>query len=258
MTAIGTKDRQGYQMIGGSLLVVVIGIALTMRSTTSTCTSAAARKSVMIFDQSEKVSLQTVDEILQRARSWVRDSVQVGELLSVYQVTGESDSSLRSVFSHCKPKRGTDANRWFENPSRIETRYQRLFASPLDSAINLQFPPSDRTPLAQSLIDISLTSQLRDASSASLLVFSDLLENDRGFSIYSCRSPQEVIPKFLATRTGMTGRPTFRNTRVKLHIIPRKGLTKLQVQCRDRLWTWFFGDSTGDLASLEVSYLPGI
>jgi hypothetical protein len=56
---------------------------------------------------------------------------------------------------------------------------------------------------------------------------------------------------------GATERPTFKNTKVYLHIIPRLDIARTTLQCRDSLWVWFFGDNAGDNAGLELDYLPG-
>jgi hypothetical protein len=259
VTTRSKKDQQGYRIIGATLLVTSLGIAGSIISSPKpTCSNNPPHKTVIVLDQSEGGAQQTLDAIGDRARRWLHDSVSIGELVSIYPVSARSDTALRSVFSYCKPKRGIEANHFFESPRRIEAVYQARFAAPIDSILRMPFLASTRSPLAQALIDLSLSASLKADSTASLLIFSDLLENDRGFSVYSCSSVDEVIPKFLASRIGMTGRPTFRNTRVRLHVIPRRGLTPLQVKCRDRLWAWFFGDNAGDLASLDLSYLPGI
>lgn len=253
------KDQQGYMIIGASVAVAFLGIVISiLLPPKPTCDENPPRKTIIVLDQSEGIAQQTAEEIRKRARFWVQDSVQTGELVSIYPVSARSDTALRSAFSFCKPMRGADANPIFQSPRRIEAVYQAKFAVPIDSVLRLPIVASDRSPLAQALIDLSLATSLKADSASSLLIFSDLLENDRGFSVYSCSSAEEVVPRFLASRVGMTGRPTFRNTRVRLNVIPRKGLTLLQVKCRDRLWAWFFGDNSGELASVDLSSLPGI
>jgi hypothetical protein len=88
-------------------------------------------------------------------------------------------------------------------------------------------------------------------------VFSDMLENTKRFSMYRCSAPDAAIAEYRASRVGAKERPTFKNTQVRLNIIPRLDQSRRTLACRDKLWVWFFGDNPGTNAGLDLDHLPG-
>jgi hypothetical protein len=104
---------------------------------------------------------------------------------------------------------------------------------------------------------IALASSVLRSERNTLLVFSDMLENTKRFSIYRCSSADAVVQGFRASRVGAMERPKFINTEVRLNIIPRLDQSRTTLACRDKLWVWFFGDNPGANAGLELDYLPG-
>ena len=112
------------------------------------------------------------------------------------------------------------------------------------------------SPIAQALTDISLSHYLRGRSNT-LVVFSDLLEHTAQFSMYRCSSATDPVKAYRETRRGALERPSFRNTRIVVNLVPRFGYGVETLRCRDQFWPWFFGDSQGEQASVTFDYLPG-
>jgi len=249
------KDKQGVYLIGGSLaFMTLLAFTAVYFKPAPPCPAQPTRKTVLLVDQTEAMTTQTFAEIRARALAWITDSVRTGEIVAVYAVKGNSASDLQPVFVQCKLR--WDVNRLFENAEAAKKNYRVGFTDPLIKALQIAPVESKRSPIAQALIDLSLSDALR-ADTVSLLVFSDLLENDRGFSVYTCSNPAGVVAQFRRARVGAQERPVFQNTRIQLHAIPRPGISSNQLRCRDALWIWFFGDAQGTGASLDLQYLPG-
>jgi hypothetical protein len=219
------------------------------------CLNNTTRNTVVLLDYSDSISRQTRDEIESRAMAWVTDSVMEGERVSVFIASAESIDSLQPVFTKCRPP--ADGNMAISNVRAIRRAFENEFNGPLKKILGAPAASSTKSPLAQVLIDLSLSRFMR-TDTTTLLVFSDLLEhNPPRFSLYSCTDPDMVVADFRASRAGMKERPEFRNLRVMLNIIPRGGLDRTTLRCRDSLWMWFFGDNQGTGARLDPSYLPG-
>lgn len=257
---LSKKDKQGLALIVGAVIALLaIAIANLVlgnkpKPGVDLCTGTATRNTVLLLDYSEEISDQTLDEIKARALSYVDQKVKVGEKVTIFTVSELSKSSLRPIVSVCKP--AGDGSRLTEDVRHIKNLYRSEFLAPLSDALSKRPTISKESPIAQALTDISLTQYLRGQEN-SLLVFSDMLENTSRFSLYKCQDPEHSISRYRASRTGAMERPQFKNTIVQLHLIPREETTPRMLQCRDRLWAWFFGDNEGAAAQLDVSYLPG-
>jgi len=259
---LSARDKQGLALIGAvsaaviALFVVNHQLQNREKPGPDGCFDHTTRNTVVLLDYSDSISRQTRDEIEARAMEWVSDSVQEGERVTVFTASEESIDSLHPIFTRCRPP--ADGNALIEDARRIRVAFDTAFNRPLKSILGAPAGSSNQSPLAQVLIDLSLSRFMRTTDTTALLVFSDLLEhNPPRFSLYSCSASDRVVPDFRLSRAGMQERPRFRNLRVMLHIIPRGGLSATTVKCRDALWIWFFGDNQGTSARLEPLYLPG-
>lgn len=259
--SLSARDKQGIGVIAGVGAAVVALFALYAvvlgkpRPGPDGCFSHVSRSTVVLLDYSDSIPKQTRDEIEARAMEWIADSVQQGERVSVFTASEASIDSLSPTFTRCRPP--ADGNPLTENARRIRLAFDSAFNRPLKAILGAPTASSEKSPLAQALIDLSLSRYMRTDTTA-LLVFSDLMEhNPPQFSLYTCGAPGDVVSQFRAARAGMQERPTFSNLRVMLHIIPRSGLSQTTIKCRDALWVWLFGDNRGAGARLEPRYLPG-
>jgi hypothetical protein len=257
---LSKKDKKGIVLIAVAIVALFAMVIANFaagnkpKPGADLCLGTVTRNTVLLLDYSEEISDQTLDEIKARALSYIDKKVKVGEKVTIFTISELSKSSLRPIVSVCKP--AEDGSRLTEDVRHIKKRYRSEFLAPLSDSLSRRPTTSKQSPIAQALTDISLTQYLRGEQNA-LLVFSDMLENTDRFSLYKCQSSDQSIPRYRASRTGAMERPQFKHTNVQLHLIPREGGTPVMLQCRDRLWAWFFGDSEGNSAQLDVSYLPG-
>ncbi len=257
---VSDKDRKGWLMIGAVAVALAAVFAAKLaldgrpKAGQDNCVGHVSANTVIVLDQSEATSGQTVAEITARAMAHIRDHTKVNERVTVFTVSELSKSSLKPVISLCKPPE--DGSVAIENVAMIKKHFHDNFEVPIAAALNVAPGNSRESPIAQAITDISLSQYLRGESNA-LLVFSDMLENTSAFSLYHCSAPSEVVARYRESRHGSMERPTFKNTAVALNLIPRLDQSPTALKCRDQLWTWFFGDNAGAQAGLTVDYLPG-
>jgi hypothetical protein len=257
---ISNKDKRGYQLIAlaGAIIVTIvaakIGLGNKPRAGPDGCVGQPSAETVVVLDHSESITDQTRNEIIARTMAHVRDKAAINERITVFYVTEVSKKSLLPAFSRCKPPQ--EGNRAYENVQGIAKNYQRDFTVPLEAALKVAPKNGKESPVAQALIDISLSQYLRSERNT-LLVYSDMLEHTPKFSVYQCTDPSKVISQFRESRKGAQERPEFSQTRVVLNMVPRVDIAKSTLKCRDTVWTWFFGDNEGRSASLDIDYLPG-
>lgn len=259
--ALSEKDKKGVWLIAGVGLVLagLVGVRLAIGSkpppAVDGCVGAVTASTVIVLDQSEELTTQTRAEIVARAMAWVNDKAQTNERVTVFAVSEVSRKNLQPTFSRCKPPR--EGSRAYEDVRGIEKAYKRQFIEPLEQVLNVAPRDGKESPIAQALIDVSLTQYLRTPRNT-LLVFSDMLEHTPPkYSMYTCTDPQKSIAQFREARKGAQERPVFRNTAVQLNIIPRLDAPKASLACREAVWSWFFGDNEGVGATIATDPLPG-
>jgi hypothetical protein len=256
------KDKQAYVVFAvvGLLLAAAFTAKVALdskpRAGADNCIGDSVANTVIVLDYSDDVPLQTRDEVQARAMAHVNNRVAVNERVSVFTVSALSKRNLVPVVTVCRPP--NDGNRATAKVAFIKKHYRDSFEQPLRAALAGRANESPESPIAQALTDLSLSQYLR-APTNTLLVFSDMLENTSSFSLYRCAGADAVVSTYRQARKGAQERPHFENTNVVVNLIPRLGQSAKTVACRDRFWTWFFGDSGGakDRAGLDVVFLPG-
>lgn len=258
---MSAKDEKAWMLIG---LVVTIFVAILVAGATlkggrkpepNNCIGRPEYSTVIVLDHSEAISAQTLNAIVERSLKHIFERVKVNEKVTIYSVTEDSKKSLIPLVSVCRPP--DDGNRAYENVQMIKKRFQTNFEKPIRAALSSPVTGSKESPIAQAITDITLSDNLRGKAN-SLLIFSDMMEYTPRFSLYECRNQNEVIKRYSQAVSGTKVRPTFKNTGVEIHIIPRAGMKPEVVKCRDAFWPWFFGDNEGgDHSALVVDYLPG-
>ncbi|WP_042876621.1 hypothetical protein [Cupriavidus necator] len=259
--ALSKKDKKGLVLmtIAGGVLLAMVGGKLAVgskpKSEADGCVGAVTANTVIVFDHSEQLTDQTRAEIVARALAYIRDKTQTNERVTVFNVSEVSRTSLAPAFSRCKPSQA--GNRLVEDVRGIEKAYKRDFLEPVTMALSAAPSNAKESPIAQAIIDLSLSQYLRGQRNT-LLVFSDLMEHTPPkFSLYSCGDAARTVALFRESRRGAQERPKFANTSVYLNVVPRIDLPKASLKCRDQLWPWFFGDNEGAGAKVEIDYLPG-
>jgi hypothetical protein len=258
--ASSSKDRHGKALIAG---VVVIFIALFVvaavvksepKPDAEGCVGMSAGDTVIVLDHSEKISDQTKSEISARALAFVTANTKVNDRVTVFNVDDLSRKSLVPVFSRCKPP--ATGNQAYQSVKGVERSYREQFLEPLTKALSAAPSNGKESPIAQALIDVSLTHYLRGSRNA-LLIYSDMLEYTPKFSMYTCSDGQHAISQLRDSRRGAQERPKFENADIEINMIPRSDIPRPTLKCRDQVWAWFFGDNQGADAKLNVDYLPG-
>jgi hypothetical protein len=251
---------KAYLIIAGSILflsgIVFLKFFLTKPEL---CDPNVKSKTVILIDRSEGVAKQTLSEVVNRSLALVAsDQVKEGEKVSIFDISAGSKRNLQPVFEGCKPR--NTGNAAIENVKKVRRDFKK-FRETLEEHVSKEITGSAESPIAQAITDISLNHKYFVSDDVThLFIFSDMLENTNSpkFSLYSCTSGKEAIENYRSLKTGTMVRPKFENVQIDLNLIPRAGMSKEIVSCRDLFWAWFFGDTTcKSAACLKSTYLPG-
>jgi hypothetical protein len=260
MKTFTDKDKLGIILIlaiASAILAIMIATAFLgaqAKADKDNCIDPVTFKTAILIDRSDSVTVQSSKEIVRRVLDHVRHVVPVNGRVAIFEINGTSRINLIPIFAACKPK--AEGNRLYENKRSIEKTFLRSFEQPLGLALARQSDPTATSPLSETIIDISLSDHLH-AKRSNLIIFSDLMQNSENTSIYGCADAAFAIRQFRERRAGAKERPEFKNTAIILNLVPREGIGRDVVKCRDGFWAWFFGDNEGAGSNLETTYLPG-
>lgn len=251
------------KIIGMVSVFVVLGAVKVWQQTQekpnpeTNCYKHISGKMAILIDKTDIIPPQTQTEITVRALAAINEHSKMGDLISVYEITQDSLSSLKPAFQMCRPKSGSESNELTENSKKIDKDFKEKFEKPLADILAANTGQAQNSPIAEAIMDINLSTAMRDAEYGRILLFSDLMQHSSNVSTYGCNTSDSAINLFKASRQGSSQRPTFNNTVVELHIIPRPKMTDQEVQCRDKFWLWFLGDMRGQNYGVQRLDLPG-
>ncbi|KMY85425.1 hypothetical protein BUMB_04307c [Candidatus Paraburkholderia calva] len=120
-------------------------------------------KTVSVLDTSDEVAAQTRAVIIERVEDTVEHKVHDADLVSVFTVSDLSKKNLVPAFAYCTPRR--TGNELKESTRMLERHYVTKFKKPLQAIVTAPIKGSKESPIAQSLIDLSLSDYLRSGGS---------------------------------------------------------------------------------------------
>lgn len=103
------------------------------------------------------------------------------ERLSIYILDETGTYSSSPVFDMCNPGRGEQANDLYQNPGRIQQKFEEKFAAPLDALLETLLHPgtAPRSPIIETIQGLR-----GKGAQERLIVVSDMMQNSEELSFY--------------------------------------------------------------------------
>ncbi len=191
----------------------------------------------------------------QRVRGFLEKRIAVAgqsTLIAVGAVLAGAGGENYS-FARCKPMEGEDASEYYQNPRKVEERYQNEFRKPFESKLLslMSSPVADQSPIMESLQKLLVsTPGFVDASyPRHVIIVSDLIQNSEAFSFYRGDTWSSFIESPDARR--LAGR--LRAVKVEICRVPRPG-ARVDMSRVDEFWIRYF-DRAG-ASSILTSTCP--
>lgn len=203
---------------------------------------------VLVIDRTDvidRVALQALERLIER----VKADMKQNERFSVFSIEADRSYLPRPLFSLCNPGTKRQANVIVQTPEKIQRRFEKEFAEPLQKMMS-ELSPKKEAEISPILETITAISQMDDFNDSlverRLILFSDMLQNSR----YTHYNRSYDFPKFL------DGFPSFaaislNNVRVEISYITRKRARALQGNEHMAFWRRFF-NHTGARIRIDV------
>ena len=118
------------KIIGMVSVFVVLGAVKVWQQTQekpnpeTNCYKHISGKMAILIDKTDIIPPQTQTEITVRALAAINEYSKMGDLISVYEITQDSLSSLKPAFQMCRPKSGSESNELTENSKKIDKDFK--------------------------------------------------------------------------------------------------------------------------------------
>lgn len=161
----------------------------------------------------------------------------VNTMISVALVTPEVSNNGSISFQKCKPHSGDEANNFYENPRRIEQRYQSQFTKPVFRVIDnlLISKPAKTSPILEAIEEmISSSAGFTDSNKGKrMVIFSDLMQHSDNLSFYRDEDWQTFEQNGAKERVNRN----MQNVQIDLFVFPRISKYK---KVRNDFWHRYF------------------
>ena len=191
-SGLSAQDRKGIEIAGFaiSFLFTLAALAVYLSGDRpdpeTLCLKNLQAHTVILIDQSDALN-KTQQRYVENMVQDFKKRLTRFEKFSIYILSEKDYVAPTPVFSKCYPGSGDEANPVYQNPAKVQKKFQEFFQTPLQRELDRLLEPktSETSPIMEMLREISY----KDDFSSSvplrrLLVVSDLVQNVPMYSQY--------------------------------------------------------------------------
>lgn len=203
----------------------------------------AAATTIIMVDATDAFT-QDQRRRLQSTMESERERLPEGGRLIVVSLNPDAPFEPTELVSVCNPGKGENANPLLVTRSKVEQRWQSLYADPIDKAVqrSLDLATSERSPIIITLASLLVRSDF-DArvTSRRLVVISDLLEHEKG--VYSQLRGGDFWGAYQASPLPKTARLDLRGVSVAIDYLQRGKFATVQGPRHQAFWQRLFKEA---------------
>ena len=242
------KDKRGKIIIALSCigLAILVSVPLIIKlneipydEDTLCPLDRAYGHTVIMIDKTDP--LTTIQEdALRNIIDRVKTEMALYEKLSIYVLDDQNYSFPQPRFALCNPGKGEDASPIYQNPRLIQRRFEELFGSKVDAALDgIQL--GDTRPHSPIMEMLRAIGSLNDFSNAyaprRLIIFSDMLQH---MPDYSHHSGIPDFEEFKKTEYAAFQRVDLSGVDINLIYLVREKTAKRQTNRHGFFWEQYF------------------
>jgi hypothetical protein len=186
------KTTIGYIIMGFCLLIfcTLAITAVTLRGdpydTETLCTDNVQAHTIVVLDKTDSLS-SSQQRFISKYINKEKDSLQTSVKFSVFLLHENSHVSPEPIFSKCNPGTGRDANQLYQNPRKIQMKFDEYFSKPLkrDMENILSDNSGTQSPILEMIRELTLRDDFGDkVQKRTLVIISDMMHHMSKYSHY--------------------------------------------------------------------------
>lgn len=250
-------DRLGVILISGSAAVVIalLGVRFLIGGESIDKTDLCPidrpyPHTVLLVDKTDPFT-PSQQRFLRNLTNKVKFDLERYEKLSIYVLDNENYLAPAPVFAMCNPGTGAGANELYQNPQRVQQRFDEFFGDPLDAVLEklLEAAEAPHSPIMEMLREVSFVDDFNtETPERRLIVVSDMLQNMPAYSHY-----QDSIDYdgFAASAYADEVAALLGGVTVTVVYLWRPGTRNLQGLGHIRFWDRYFAEFGARLVEVE-------
>lgn len=230
------RDKVLPGLVMAIALGVILGGSWLVKTLPKGQESAAAKlvlprkHTVVLIDQTDTLSSHCADQ-LETFLKELPDSMESGEMVSLFAVDANSDITVSPLLSEVNP--GGNVNEWLENYRMKHELFEKEFVDPITEIAGevKSRPDSPSSPIIETINRIATWHKFCDRVPVRrMVIYSDMLQNSRQCSDYN--QSKVLHPASL----GCPDLEPLWGVEVDLRYILRRGKSHLQTEAHRKNW----------------------
>lgn len=250
------KNVIGYVIIGLCLTILGVSIvsALALKGEKvdpeTFCREDISAHTIVVLDKTDSLSVSQQKFALDYVNK-EKDALNPFEKFSILTLTEDTYTALEPAFSMCNPGTGKEANQLYQNPRKIQMRFDEFFSKPLRE--NLQDALSEetgaRSPIFEMIRELSFRADFdKRVEKKTLIIISDLMHHTPEYSHYKSRIDYEYFAKQPYADEVAAN---LNSVEVKIVYLLRDNLGSIQGERHLSFWKKYFESMGAEVAEVR-------
>lgn len=182
----------------------------------------------------------------------IKNQIPTHGKIEVYLIGNTQEQVLSPILSFCNPGKGTDANKFYQNPKLIKKKWNENFNKPIDKVLSSlsNSKIQDQSPIMESIQSIAITAFKNIGSKNAqyrLIIASDMLQYTPEFNLYN-NNPNNKT--FLNNNFLKKMHSDLRGVQIDILLLRRTSNKNIQGHLLIKFWETFFEKQGTDLNSV--------
>ncbi len=150
------------------------------------CLDEVSAHTIVVLDKTDSLSINQ-QRFMLNYLSKEKDKLRTSEKFSVFTLTENAYMNPEPIFSKCNPGTGENANKLYQNPQKIQMRFDRFFSKPLKENMNsmLSDNTGSKSPIFEMIGELSFRDDFgEETKERTLIIFSDMMHHTLKYSHY--------------------------------------------------------------------------
>mgnify|MGYP006432049631 CR=1 FL=1 len=251
-----SKEIVGYVIIGTCLFVfcTLIVSALALKGEDydpdTLCLDTVDAHTIIVLDRTDSFS-ENQQRFIPNFINQKKNKLETFEKFSIFTLTENTYVNPDPIFSKCNPGTGKTANKLYQNPRKIQLRFDSFFSKPLKDDMNnmLLDNTGSKSPIFEIIRELSLRDDFNnDIPKRTLIIISDLMHHTSKFSHYKNKNSYKYFSnKSYAYEVGAS----LNAVNVKIIYLLRDKLVRFQGKRHLSFWKDYFKDMGAEVTEVR-------
>ena len=250
------KTVIGYIIIG--ICMVIFGAsmvsALVLKGepydSETFCQDDLNKHTIVVLDKTDSLSNSQQKFVLNYINN-EKTGLRTVEKFSIFAFTENNYTNPDPVFSKCNPGTGKDANQLYQNPRKIQMRFDEFFSKPLEENMSniLSDNTGSRSPIFEMIKELSFRNDFGDdVEQKTLIIISDMMHHTSKYSHYKNTVDYEYFSK---KPYAYEVSASLNSVNVRIVYLLRDNLGNIQGKRHLSFWEEYFEEMGAEVADVR-------